>query len=44
MTNEIANAIVTALRGSEAVAAGLQLAAKNVGGGRVHLGAPEAYT
>ena len=42
--DEIANAIVAALRGPQAVAAGLQLEAKNVGGGRVHLGAPEGYT
>ena len=42
--DEIADAIVAALRSPEAVAVGLQLAAKNVGGGQVHLGAPEGYT
>jgi hypothetical protein len=42
--DEIAAAIVAALRSPEAVAAGLLLEAKNVGGGRVHLGAPERYT
>jgi len=42
--DEIADAIVAALRSPEAIAAGLVLDAKNVGGGRVHLGAPEHYT
>jgi hypothetical protein len=42
--DEIADAIVTALRSQEALDAGLILDAKNVGGGRVHLGAPEHYT
>ncbi len=42
--DEIAAAIVAALRDTTAVAAGLQLSAKSVGGGRVHLGAPEGYT
>nr|MCU0980281.1 hypothetical protein [Pirellulaceae bacterium] len=42
--DEIADAIVAALRSPAAVAAGLQLEAKNVGDGRVHLGAPERYT
>lgn len=42
--DEIADAIVTALRSPAAIAAGLVLDAKNVGGGRVHLGAPEHYS
>ncbi len=35
---------MAALTGTAAQNAGLQLAAKNVGGGLVHLGAPEGYT
>lgn len=42
--DQIAAAIAAALNGSQAQAAGLQLQAKNVGGGLVHLGAPEYYT
>jgi hypothetical protein len=42
--DEIADAIVAVLRGPDAIAAGLVLDAKNVGGGRIHLGAPENYT
>lgn len=42
--DEIADAIVTALRGQQAIDAGLILDAKNVGDGRIHLGAPEHYT
>jgi len=41
---QIADAIVAALTGTSAQDVGLQLAAKNVGEGLVHLGAPEAYT
>lgn len=41
---QIADAIVAALTGTDAQDAGLDLAAKNVGGGLVHLGAPEDYT
>lgn len=42
--SQIADAIVAALTGVDAQAAELQLAAKNAGGGLVHLGAPERYT
>ena len=41
--DEIADALVTAFTGGEATAAGLQMETKNVGGGLVHLGAPEYY-
>jgi hypothetical protein len=42
--DEIADAMVAALTSPEAVAAGLDLQPKNIGEGRVHLGAPEHYT
>lgn len=41
---EIADAIVAVLRGPAAIGAGLLLDAKHIGGGRIHLGAPEGYT